>query len=111
MTGEHLAEPELDIRIVPPRDRHPLILSTWDALQPGEGFLLISDHDPQPLFYQFQATRPGEFSWDYGESGPEVWSVRLGRTEPGAADTSTPPFEDSEEGSTVEFVEIEARPR
>lgn len=69
----------LDIRQLPPIQRHPLIFQRFEALAPGESFILVNDHDPKPLFYQFQAERTGEFTWEYLEEGPAVWQVRLGR--------------------------------
>lgn len=69
----------VDVRTIPPRERHPLIFGTFDELEPGEALLLVNDHDPKPLFYQFQAEARGEFTWDYLEAGPEVWQVRIGR--------------------------------
>ncbi len=59
--------------------RHPLIFQRFESLAPGESFVLVNDHNPKPLFYQFQAELSGEFTWDYLEEGPEVWRVRLGR--------------------------------
>jgi uncharacterized protein (DUF2249 family) len=70
---------ELDIRIVPPREKHPAIFRTFDALPPGEAFTLINDHDPAPLRHQFNATRAGQFEWQYVESGPVVWRVSIGK--------------------------------
>lgn len=72
---------ELDVREVAPRVRHPLIFSTFDGLQPGQSFVLINDHDPKPLFYQFQAERTGRFHWDYLMTGPDEWQVRITRTD------------------------------
>lgn len=69
----------IDVREIVPRERHPLIFATFDALAPGEGFELVNDHDPKPLFYQFSAERPDAFTWDYREQGPEVWRVAIGR--------------------------------
>ena len=69
----------VDVRTIVPRERHPLIFNTFDALQPGEAFLLINDHDPKPLYYQFSAERQGQFSWEYLERGPETWQVRVGK--------------------------------
>lgn len=69
----------LDVREVAPRVRHPLIFSTFDGLQPGQSFVLINDHDPKPLFYQFQAERDGQFRWEYLATGPEDWHVRITR--------------------------------
>lgn len=70
---------ELDIRIVPPREKHPAIFRTFDALPPGGSFTLINDHDPAPLRHQFNATRSGQFDWQYVESGPVVWRVSIGK--------------------------------
>lgn len=69
----------LDIRPVPPAQRHPLIFSTFESLAVDESFVLVNDHDPKPLFYQFQAERTGQFSWEYLEKGPTAWRVRIGR--------------------------------
>lgn len=70
----------LDIRTIPPMNRHPLIFDRFEALAPGESFVLVNDHNPKPLFYQFQAEHTGEFTWEYLEEGPTEWRVRLGRS-------------------------------
>ena len=70
---------ELDVRVVPPREKHPTIFKTFDALAPGEAFTLINDHDPFPLRHQFNATRTNQFDWTYLESGPDVWRVQIGK--------------------------------
>ena len=70
---------ELDVRSEPPARRHELIFDTYEALAGGEGFVLVNDHDPKPLEYQFAAVHAGEFTWEYLEQGPEVWRVRIGR--------------------------------
>jgi uncharacterized protein (DUF2249 family) len=69
----------VDVRTIIPRERHPLIFQTFDALAPGEAFELVNDHDPKPLYYQLQAERPGLLAWSYVEQGPEVWRVQVGR--------------------------------
>ncbi|MCC6472826.1 MAG: DUF2249 domain-containing protein [Burkholderiales bacterium] len=70
----------LDVRTIAPRDRHPKIFNTFNGLAPGASFLLVNDHDPKPLYYQFQVELGGSFQWEYLESGPEVWKVRIGKT-------------------------------
>lgn len=70
----------LDIRPYPPMRRHSLIFETFDALTNGNAFVLVNDHDPKPLFYQFQAERTGTFSWDYLQQGPIEWQVRIAKT-------------------------------
>ncbi len=72
-------ERPLDVRNIVPRERHRRIFDTFETLKPGEVFVLINDHDPKPLYYQFQAEHTGKFTWDYLEQGPEVWRVRIGR--------------------------------
>ncbi|HKU86497.1 MAG TPA: DUF2249 domain-containing protein, partial [Casimicrobiaceae bacterium] len=53
--------------------------NTFRGLAPGEAFLLVNDHDPKPLYYQFKAELGDVFDWEYLESGPEVWKVRIGK--------------------------------
>jgi uncharacterized protein (DUF2249 family) len=72
--------PFIDVRAVPPRERHPRIFGMANALPVGAAFTIINDHDPRPLHYQLEAEYPGQFSWRYLESGPDVWRVELGRT-------------------------------
>lgn len=69
----------IDVREIAPRSRHPVIFQTFLNLEPGQAFLLVNDHDPKPLYYQFNAEFPGLFAWDYQEQGPDVWQVRIGR--------------------------------
>jgi len=71
---------QLDVRAIPPRDRHPTIFNHFDSLQPGESFELVNDHAPTPLYYQFLHERTGQFNWEYLEEGPETWRVRITRT-------------------------------
>lgn len=71
---------ELNVINIAPRERHSLIFSTFDALQSGEAFILINDHDPKPLYYQFLHEREGLFAWEYLEEGPELWRVKISKT-------------------------------
>jgi uncharacterized protein (DUF2249 family) len=77
----------IDVRTILPRERHPLIFGSFDALVPGESLLLVNDHDPKPLLYQFQAESRSEFTWDYLENGPEVWKVKIGKPHENAVRT------------------------
>jgi uncharacterized protein (DUF2249 family) len=70
----------IDVRQIPPPQRHPLIFQTFEALEPGEFFRLVNDHDPKPLHYQFKFEHEGQFTWEYVESGPQVWQVNIGKT-------------------------------
>lgn len=69
----------IDVRRVPRPMRHPLIFGTFDRLDPNNSFDIVSDHDPQPLRYLFDVRYPDAFSWNYIESGPDVWRIRIER--------------------------------
>ena len=71
----------LDIRQTPPPQKHPMIFQTFASLTPGQGFILINDHDPKPLYYQFVHEHAGQFTWEYLEEGPDIWRVQIGLTE------------------------------
>ena len=45
----------LDLREIPPPQRHPLIHDAFDDLASGEVLEIVNDHEPKPLFYEFQA--------------------------------------------------------
>lgn len=72
----------LDVRSIPPREKHPTIFRTFGALAPGESFVLVNDHDPKPLRYQLEYEHEGEFGWMYLEQGPTVWRVEISRRAP-----------------------------
>lgn len=67
----------VDARQYQPKDKHPAIFNTFDALKPGEKMELINDHEPRPLYYQFIMELKDQFEWEYLEEGPEVWRVSL----------------------------------
>ena len=77
------ASPRVDVRTIAPRERHPLIFSTFHALAAGEAMELVNDHDPKPLHYAFQVQEPGAFAWDYLENGPETWRVAITKLKAG----------------------------
>jgi uncharacterized protein (DUF2249 family) len=70
---------ELDVRDIPPREKHPTIFRTFDTLASGQSLVILNDHDPKPLRYQFAAERPDSFDWEYEAQGPELWKVRISR--------------------------------
>ncbi|MBI5801264.1 MAG: DUF2249 domain-containing protein [Verrucomicrobia bacterium] len=75
--NDTLSEHLIDVRPMPPRERHPRIFGSWAELTPGESILLVNDHDPVPLYYQFAAEHIGTFRWEYIEQGPDVFRVRI----------------------------------
>ena len=62
-----------------PRIKHQMIFMAFDQLIPGEHMLLINDHDPVPLHYQFEHERAGMFTWEYIKHGPVQFQVNIGR--------------------------------
>lgn len=70
----------LDVRQLPPAQRHVVIFERFNALPVGGSFALVNDHDPKPLYYQLNAEYQGQLLWEYLEQGPEVWRVRMGKT-------------------------------
>lgn len=83
---------QLDVRPLPPRDKHATIFRLWAALPVGACFVLINDHDPVPLYYQFAGQYPDAFSWEYLEQGPDVFRVRITRTAATTAPVPLPPL-------------------
>ena len=67
----------VDVRLLEPRFRHSHIFSTFAALDAGQAIELVNDHDPRPLYAQFQAQWPDRFAWNYLEEGPAVWRVAI----------------------------------
>jgi uncharacterized protein (DUF2249 family)/DUF438 domain-containing protein len=69
----------LDLRPMPPFERHEKIFQTWDELKPGDVLRIINDHDPKPLRYQFEVEYKGKYDWQYKGQGPKDWIVEIKR--------------------------------
>lgn len=67
----------LDVTKIEPRLKHPTIFEHFDALKAGQSFTIHNDHDPKPLYYQLLGERGNIFTWEYLQSGPEVWLVNI----------------------------------
>ena len=78
----------LDVTVIEPKLKHPTIFKRFDALSAGESFVIHNDHDPKPLYYQLLAERGNIFNWEYLESGPEWWNVKIGKLEAGAKEAT-----------------------
>ena len=66
-----------DVRPIPGRVKHAQIFQRWFDLSVGQHFVLLNDHDPVPLYYQFEAEYAGAFAWEYLERGPEEFRVKI----------------------------------
>jgi uncharacterized protein (DUF2249 family) len=74
-----MLEPQLDVRAMRKPDKHPRIFERFDALEIGESFVLINNHDPKHLREEFETDHAGEFGLDYLQRGPERWEIRISR--------------------------------
>lgn len=77
-----------NVQEIPCRQKHALIFERWAALPVGAHFVLVNDHDPVPLYYQFAAMFPGAFEWTYLVAGPDEFHVKITRL---AASPTRPP--------------------
>src|SRR5512135_3216401 len=74
----------MDVRPIPCSVKHGLILKTWHELPVGDHFILLNDHDPVPLYYQFSAEFPGAFTWEHIVKGPTEFRVKIKKLKPTA---------------------------
>jgi len=65
----------IDARSLAPRERDSTIVAAFRALDFGDVLEIVNDRDPKPLYYQFQVEAPGDFSWVYVQTVPQVWRV------------------------------------
>jgi len=72
--------PEFDVREMPPRRRHTVLTETFDLLEPGDGFELVNDHDPEPLYHELQSVHGDVVGWSYEQEDPGEWRVEISRT-------------------------------
>jgi uncharacterized protein (DUF2249 family) len=76
---ENLIGPDkvMDVRPIPCSIKHGLIISTWLKLPVGDHFILLNDHDPIPLYYQFAAQWPEAFTWEHLVKGADEFRVKI----------------------------------
>ncbi|HTO15550.1 MAG TPA: iron-sulfur cluster repair di-iron protein [Edaphocola sp.] len=71
----------INVQEIEPKLRHLTIFQVFDNLQPGESLVIHNNHDPKPVFYQLQDIRGDVFTWQYLQSGPEWWDIRVTKKE------------------------------
>jgi uncharacterized protein (DUF2249 family) len=67
----------MDVRTIPCSIKHGLIIKQWLELPVGDHFVLLNDHDPVPLRYQFAAQWPDAFSWQHLVKSPDEVRVKI----------------------------------
>lgn len=70
-------EKVMDVRPIPCNVKHKLIIQRWLDLPVGDYFILLNDHDPVPLHYQFSAEWPNTFAWEHLQKGPDEFRVKI----------------------------------
>ena len=72
---------ELDVRQIRKCQRHPMIFAHFDALAPGESFVLVNSHDPIHLREDFARDRRGAYDWRYlrGSASDRLRRIRIVR--------------------------------
>jgi uncharacterized protein (DUF2249 family) len=76
---EKLVGPDkvMDVRPIPCSIKHGQIIQVWLDLAVGDHFILLNDHDPVPLYYQFSAQWPEAFTWEHLVKGPDEFRVKI----------------------------------
>jgi regulator of cell morphogenesis and NO signaling len=75
-------EDVLDATLLHPAIKHATIFNRFEALKPGEGFILQNDHDPRPLRFQLENIHGNTFGWEYVEKGPEIFKIKITKNKP-----------------------------
>lgn len=80
----------MDVRPIPCAIKHGLIIKTWLDLPLGGHFILLNDHDPVPLYYQFAAQWPGAFTWEHLVKSPDEVRVKITKLKSATAMAEAP---------------------
>ncbi|WP_436928728.1 DUF2249 domain-containing protein [Halosimplex halobium] len=77
----------VDVRDLKPQRRHEALLSIFDELDPGGGFVLVNDHDPKPLYHELTSMHGDVVEWEYRDRGADAWRVEIAKTGVSEGDT------------------------
>jgi len=89
-TAGSINSAHFDVREIPCRVKHAQIFQRWAELPVGGHFVLINDHDPVPLWYQFTAQFSSAFEWEYLQRGPDEFQVKITKVRAVEAPLSSP---------------------
>jgi len=98
-----------DVRDIPCKVKHAQIFQRWIELPVGAHFVLINDHDPVPLYYQFAAQFPGAFTWEYLLRGPDECRVKISRISESPKVATTSPISNATCATGNKTGDIDAR--
>jgi uncharacterized protein (DUF2249 family) len=109
MSTVSVPDPIFDVREIPCRIKHGQIFQRWLDLPVGAYFILVNDHDPVPLYYQFSAMFPEAFTWEYLVQGPDEFHVKITKLAAVAAPENAPTLCGSGAHSSAAVEEVDAR--
>ncbi|WFF04639.1 DUF2249 domain-containing protein [Micromonospora sp. WMMD1076] len=69
----------IDVRDVPPGERHARVLAALDALAADAALVLVAAHAPLPLLAEIDSRYAGQMAGEWLQDGPDVWQIRLRR--------------------------------
>lgn len=67
----------IEAQKIPPAERHAYIFQSFDNLEGGESIVIVNNHDPVPLLRQFESLKTDQFEYNYLESGPVQWQLKI----------------------------------
>ncbi|MGQ3328091.1 MULTISPECIES: DUF2249 domain-containing protein [Halorubrum] len=75
--------PTLDVREIPPVNRHDTIHEEFDGMDPGETLTIVNDHEPKPLYYEMAAEVPAfdEEAYEVRQKAPDEFVAEFPKTE------------------------------
>src|SRR5262245_52375705 len=69
----------IDLRAVQEPDPWDYVAPVFDALCPGDSFLVLAERDLGPLLARLQKDRPGLFEWSPLQEDPGCFRVEIAR--------------------------------
>ncbi|SEH50454.1 Uncharacterized conserved protein, DUF2249 family [Halopenitus malekzadehii] len=75
--------PTLDVRDIPPVNRHETIHDEFEAMDPGDTLTIVNDHEPKPLFYEMAAEVEAfdEEGYQLTEAAPDEYRAEFPKLE------------------------------
>jgi len=83
-----MAREPVDLRDLPPAERHGTVFEEFEQLEPGETLTLINDHDPRPLVRQMEGSVEAFDAENYSveQEGEQRFVIELPKRRPGDPD-------------------------
>jgi uncharacterized protein (DUF2249 family) len=76
----------IDVRDLKPQRRHEVLLEIFNELQADEGFTLLNDHDPKPLYHELKSMHGDVVDWEYESRQSGEWRVEIVKADNSEAD-------------------------